>query len=145
MCEFRVFVVAACRAACLAVRPLTAEGFSHCCRFRERILSVKLICLAVFFSASTALIAAGPVIQCGALAAKSFGDDVRITSATLVPPKGNMPEYCDIRGAIWPEAGFAIKLPTDWNERFQMLGNGGTAGTISLGAVDAAVRTPWDT
>src|ERR1700735_4515857 len=109
-------------------------------RFRERILSVKLICLAVIFFANAVLLAAGPVIKCGALAAKPFGDEVKIASAALVPAKGNMPEYCDIRGAIWPEAGFAIKLPTDWNERFQMLGNGGTAGTISLGAVDAAVR-----
>ncbi len=45
-----------------------------------------------------------------------------------------------MRGAIWPEAKFAIKLPTEWNDRFQMVGNGGTAGTISMGAVDGAVR-----
>jgi hypothetical protein len=31
---------------------------------------------------------------------KPFGDDIKITPATLVPAKGNMPEYCDIRGAI---------------------------------------------
>jgi feruloyl esterase len=84
--------------------------------------------------------AAGPAIKCEALAAKSFGDDVKIDSATLVPAKGTLPEHCDVRGNIWPEARFAIKLPTAWNDRFQMDGNGGTAGTISMGAVDNAVR-----
>jgi pimeloyl-ACP methyl ester carboxylesterase len=101
---------------------------------------VKLICLTLLCSAQAVLLAAGPAMKCDALAAKSFGDDVKIASATLVPAKGNMPEHCDVRGAIWPEARFAIKLPTEWNERFQMDGNGGTAGTISLGPVDAAVR-----
>ena len=101
---------------------------------------MKLICLTLLCSAQAVLLAAGPAMKCDALAAKSFGDDVKIASATLVPAKGNMPEHCDVRGAIWPEARFAIKLPTEWNERFQMDGNGGTAGTISLGPVDAAVR-----
>ena len=48
----------------------------------------------------------------------------------LVPAKGNLSKHCDVRGVIWPEAEFAIKLPTTWNERFQMAGNGGIAGTI---------------
>ena len=87
-----------------------------------------------------ALWAAVPVVPCNALATTRFGDDVRVTSANLVAAKGGMPEHCDVRGVIAPEAGFSIKLPTDWNSRFQMVGNGGTAGTISLGAVDAAVR-----
>ena len=86
------------------------------------------------------LFAAEPAMKCDALTTKTFGDEVKIHSATLVPAKGNLPEHCDVRGVIWPEAGFAIKLPTTWNERFQMVGNGGTAGTISLGAVDGAVR-----
>jgi hypothetical protein len=101
---------------------------------------VKLNCLILVFTVNAVLLAAGPAVKCDALAAKSFGDDVKISSATLVPAKGNLPEHCDVRGVIWPEAGFAVKLPTEWNERFQMLGNGGTAGTISLGPVDNAVR-----
>ena len=87
-----------------------------------------------------ALLAAEPAMQCDALAAKSFGDEVKIHSAMLIAAKANLPEHCDVRGVIWPEAGFAIKLPTIWNDRFQMVGNGGTAGVISFGAVDGAVR-----
>jgi feruloyl esterase len=109
----------------------------------ERIIIVKAFRLfppALIYSATSLLVAAGPAMKCDALAGKSFGDEVKIRSAALVPASGNMPEHCDVRGSIRPEAGFAIKLPTAWNERFQMVGNGGTAGTISLGAVDNAVR-----
>lgn len=89
---------------------------------------------------TAALPAAGPAVKCEDLAAKSFGKEVKMQSAALAPAKGDIPEHCDVRGVIWPEAGFAIKLPTVWNGRFQMVGNGGTAGTISLGALDNAVR-----
>jgi feruloyl esterase len=89
------------------------------------------------------LAAAGPAVKCDSLATHPFGDEVKIQSATLVAAKGKMPEHCDVRGVIWPEAKFAVKLPTVWNDRFEMVGNGGTAGTISLGAVDGAVRNGY--
>jgi len=79
-------------------------------------------------------------MKCESLAKNSFGDQVKIHSATLVAAKPNLPAHCDVRGVIAPEAGFAIKLPTAWNDRFEMVGNGGTAGTISIGAVDNAIR-----
>jgi feruloyl esterase len=56
-----------------------------------------------------------------------------------------MPENCDIRGVIWPENNFVVKLPTKWNERFQMVGNGGWAGEISFRQVDDAVRDGYAT
>jgi hypothetical protein len=99
---------------------------------------MKAICLISLFA--TAVLAAGPAMKCDGLATRSFGKEVTIQSASLVAAKGNLPEHCDVRGVIWPEAGFAIKLPTEWNSRFEMVGNGGTAGTISMGAVDGAVR-----
>ena len=95
--------------------------------------------LASLLSAS-ALIAAAPTIPCDSLAAKAFGKEVTLHSAALVPATDKLPAHCDVRGVIWPEARFALKLPTDWNQRFQMVGNGGTAGVISLAAVDLALR-----
>jgi hypothetical protein len=94
---------------------------------------VKLLLLLL----PAAALAAAP---CDALAAKVFGKDIKIESATSVPAKENLPEHCDVRGVIWPEARFVIKLPTAWNDRFQMVGNGGTAGVLSMAAVDAALR-----
>jgi pimeloyl-ACP methyl ester carboxylesterase len=98
---------------------------------RKLILSCAL--------ASTCALAA-PVKKCEELASMSFGADVKIESAKLVAAAANLPEHCDVRGVIWPEAKFAIKLPVNWNNRFQMVGNGGWAGTISIAAVDTAVR-----
>ena len=83
---------------------------------------------------------AAPVKSCGDLATMPFGPDVKIESAKLISSTPRMPEHCDVRGVIWPENNFAVKLPTNWNERFQMVGNGGWAGVISLPQVDAAVR-----
>jgi hypothetical protein len=94
------------------------------------------ICLLL---ASTCVFAA-PVKKCDDLAAMPFGADVKIESAKLVPATAALPEHCDVRGVIWPEARFAVKLPTQWNNRFEMVGNGGWAGTISLAQIDAAVR-----
>src|ERR1700730_19049311 len=82
---------------------------------------------------------AGPVVKCADITAMSFGSEVKIESATLAPATAKTPENCDVRGTIWPEAKFALKLPTAWNSRFQMVGNGGTAGVLSIGAVDTGV------
>ena len=86
--------------------------------------------LKAFFlnSLLPACMAAAPVVNCQDLAPMSFGPDVKIESAKLVAKTDALPEHCDIRGTIWPEAKFAVKLPTEWNERFQMVGNGGWAG-----------------
>jgi feruloyl esterase len=103
--------------------------------------------LKAFFLSSLlpACMAAAPVVNCPDLAPMSFGPDVKIESAKLVAKTDALPEHCDIRGTIWPEAKFAVKLPTEWNERFQMVGNGGWAGTISFGAMDLAVKAGYAT
>jgi feruloyl esterase len=93
--------------------------------------------LSVFALLSLSAFAA-PVKKCDELAALPFGADVKIESAKLIAATANLREHCDIRGVIWPESKFALKLPTDWNTRFQMIGNGGWAGTI--GNLDGAVR-----
>src|SRR6516165_4708742 len=85
-------------------------------------------------------VSAAPTEKCETLAHTSFGADVKIESTKIVAATGTLREYCDVRGVIWPEARFAVKLPTFWNNRFEMVGGGGWAGTISLPQVDAAVR-----
>ena len=39
-----------------------------------------------------------------------------------------MPEHCRVTGLIQPEIRFEVNLPTKWNRRFYMHGNGGFAG-----------------
>ncbi|MEO8097853.1 MAG: tannase/feruloyl esterase family alpha/beta hydrolase [Acidobacteriota bacterium] len=94
------------------------------------------ICLLVSCVAAYA----APAVPCSDLSKKAFGTDVKIETALAVAATANLPEHCEVRGVIWPESRFVVKLPANWNERFQMVGNGGWAGTITTAAVDAAVR-----
>jgi hypothetical protein len=92
-----------------------------------------------------AFVFAAPAMNCEDLVTAKFGADVKTESAKLVPATPRLPEHCDVRGVIWPENGFAIKLPTNWNERFQMVGNDFWAGVISLPQVDGGVREGYAT
>jgi len=95
----------------------------------------------IFLFAAASLAAySAPVVECSALASKSFGADVKIDSATAVAAATNLPAHCEVKGVIWPENHFVVKLPANWNERFEMVGNGGWAGTITTTAVDGAIR-----
>lgn len=62
--------------------------------------------------------------------------DMSIDTATLVPAEGGVPEFCHIRGLIVPEVQFEVTLPTAWNGRLYMFGNGGFGGE----ALDASGR-----
>lgn len=59
-----------------------------------------------------------------------FGKPITISSAALATAGST--EVCDIRGTIWPEIQFVLKVPTViYNERLVMVGTGGTAGRLS--------------
>src|SRR5215510_11819792 len=68
-----------------------------------------------------------PKRDCGALVSLT-GYEFSIETATLVPASGDLPEYCHVTGQIQPEVRFELSLPTSWNNRFYMFGNGGYAG-----------------
>ncbi len=56
------------------------------------------------------------------------GYDFAITSAKLVPASGDVPEHCRVEGQVLPDIEFEVNLPTAWNARLYMFGNGGMAG-----------------
>ena len=68
-----------------------------------------------------------PKRDCSALVSLT-GYEFSIETATLVPASGDLPEYCHITGQIPPEVRFELSLPSPWNNRFYMFGNGGYAG-----------------
>src|SRR5215510_14076996 len=84
-------------------------------------------------------------VKCTDLTTKSFGAEVKIESANMVAATATAPEHCDVRGTIWPEAKFAVKLPTTWNSRFYMVGGGGYAGQISHGPMNAGLKKGYAT
>ena len=80
------------------------------------------------------------VLQCTVAALSSLGvRDITIVSATEVPAAPPNPSYCDVRGSVTTRgdgaadgsAGFEIKLPANWNDKFLFLGVGGLAGSLN--------------
>jgi feruloyl esterase len=69
----------------------------------------------------------GPQKSCSALRTLT-GYEFTIVTADLQPAKEGAPEFCRVIGQILPEIRFEVSLPTAWNKRLFMFGNGGFAG-----------------
>ena len=67
-----------------------------------------------------------PRMECANIIHLSDADN-SILSATLLPAG---PEMCVVRGVISPEVRYIVYLPTRWNGRLYMHGNGGYAGEL---------------
>jgi len=76
-----------------------------------------------------------PTLPCASLvSATSY--EFAISTAVLVPASADAPEYCRVTGLVQPEVRFELGLPSIWNGRLYMFGNGGYAGE----ALDAQGR-----
>ena len=75
---------------------------------------------------------AAPVGPCRQLL-ELTGLELSVISAELIPAKGSTPEHCQLFLLAQPELRMEVNLPTGWNGRFYMFGNGGWAGE-SFGA-----------
>lgn len=81
-----------------------------------------------------------PQQLCAAIVSSS-GYDFSIISSTIVPASGGTPEYCRVLGIIQPEIRFEVNLPSSWNGRLYMFGNGGYAGeALDSGGRQAAAK-----
>ena len=68
-----------------------------------------------------------PAIACGDLRSlTSF--EYSVVSASVVAATAAAPEHCRVRIFIQPALNIEVKLPTAWNGRLYMFGNGGWAG-----------------
>jgi feruloyl esterase len=80
-----------------------------------------------------------PKTPCAELRALS-GFAYSIATAELIPATAEVPEYCRVTGLILPSIGFELHLPSRWNQRFLMTGNGGWAGAIGKNFSSRALR-----
>jgi feruloyl esterase len=68
-----------------------------------------------------------PAIACGELRSlTSF--DLSVIGARVIPASANAPEHCRVSLMVPPEINIEVNLPTAWNGRLYMFGNGGWAG-----------------
>lgn len=88
-----------------------------------RVASVALSLLAA---------AAGQTTPCPSLRALT-GFEFTIATAEAVPASKEVPAHCRVTGQILPEIRFEVYLPSNWNRRFLMRGNGGYAGVMDRG------------
>jgi hypothetical protein len=96
---------------------------------------------------------ATPAEQCAAVGNLSLPHVTAISSSlfaggTFTPPFGapltDLPEFCRVVITVEPQINIEVWLPTGtYTGRFQAVGGGGYAGTISYGALAGAVRTGY--
>jgi len=104
-----------------------------------RKVTYFLLILTLFFLNSLAFAANCSVDDLNALNLKDaeFSNSITFSSAEVKTVIGSttVSEHCAIRGTIWPSIGFSIKIPTNWNKKFVMLGCGGACGYINEGGM----------
>src|ERR1700733_3880675 len=70
---------------------------------------------------------AKPAVACGELRTlTSF--DLYVIGAPVTPASATAPEHCRVSLMVPPEINMEVNLPTAWNGRLYMFGNGGWAG-----------------
>jgi feruloyl esterase len=68
-----------------------------------------------------------PAAACEQLDTARIADVIEIAARTM-GVEGNAPQHCRVSGVLSPEIAFEVSMPTPWNGRLYMIGNGGHAG-----------------
>lgn len=126
-------------------------------RHQYPFLVFKLLSVSVVLILATAARgqSAISVNQCAALGELAL-DNTRIISTAIVRQNGftppgadkalESPAFCRVIGITQPQIKFEVWLPTQaWNGKYQGVGNGGMAGTLSYGSMAGALRRGYAT
>jgi hypothetical protein len=70
----------------------------------------------------------------------TFGWPVHDVTTTWNAATATIPEYCQVKGWMWPQLQFQVSLPTTWNKRQIHFGGGGWDGTLG-GPTDSVATT----
>src|ERR1700727_70405 len=68
-----------------------------------------------------------PGISCGELRSLT-SYDYSVISAVVIRAAGDVPEHCRVSILVPPTLNVEVNLPTAWNSRLYMFGNGGFGG-----------------
>ncbi|HEV2087829.1 MAG TPA: tannase/feruloyl esterase family alpha/beta hydrolase, partial [Cryptosporangiaceae bacterium] len=120
------------------------------------LISLTLVLLAALAVVPVTPAAGQTTTSCEDLAAVDLAEVTAITSEVVpagefTPPGGGdpiteLPELCRVALTVDPQVNIEVWLPTTtWNERFQAVGGGGYAGSISYSGMAGAVRDGYAT
>src|SRR5215510_4231300 len=124
-----------------------------------RLLPIIALGASVFGFSQTLFAAAQengrkPTMTCEQLGAIKLKDVSSITAKSVAAgtltvqgtlPLNNLPAFCRVSLVIKPQINIEVWLPMAWNERFQAVGGGGYAGSISWPALAGAMRSGYAT
>lgn len=80
-----------------------------------------------------------PITACASLTDQA-DTDMKIVSAMPVAGDGQTPAFCRVIAHIAPAISIEVDLPSQWNARFYMIGNGGSAGEPNDDSARIAAR-----
>lgn len=102
-------------------------------------------------TASSISTAQAAPLSCDALDDLVLPDVTRITAQLVTSGssdgQSNLPAFCRVAIRVSPQVNIAVWLPTEatYNGRFQAVGGGGYAGSISFGGMAGALRSGYAT
>jgi feruloyl esterase len=69
----------------------------------------------------------------------------RVLSTRSAAKTDGMPAFCEARGYIAPQVGFAVRLPDPWNGKLLFRGCGGMCGEVRIERADDALKRGYAT
>lgn len=132
-----------------AARPRSGMGKRH--------LLATTAFAAIGLAAAPAAATGSPKLSCAKLTGLPIAN-ARILTATEVPAGSGLPAHCTVVGVIDKRVssqdpdhytygvGFAINLPDKWVGRFEMMGGGGTDGSLNQnpqGSAGSELASGW--
>jgi feruloyl esterase len=99
----------------------------------NRLLIAFSLAVALGATRTALAVDAGSQEGCPSLRQQDFSQvqdaSAQIANATIVEASHGEPAYCRVRGHVWPQVGFELRLPMrDWNGKFVEIGCGGSCG-----------------
>ena len=122
---------------------------------KRRIMSGSLTAFVIAGMLGPSASAAPPHGSCASLASMALPDTTiksadEVSGPSFTPPGGtainSLPGFCRVAAVTKPAVNFEVWLPlAEWNGKFQGVGNGANAGSISYPAMAAALRRGYAT
>jgi pimeloyl-ACP methyl ester carboxylesterase len=113
-------------------------------RFFKKLVGIFAVAFGIFAAGTGPGLCVTPVMNCTdiknlAYTDSTFNRTITITSAAIVAGTSAVPEYCEVKGTMWPEIVFVVAFPTTGtpNAKLYQVGGGAWGGAIPNAATMA--------
>jgi pimeloyl-ACP methyl ester carboxylesterase len=113
-------------------------------RFLKKLMGIFTVAFVILTAGVGSGFCVTAAMNCADIKNLTFADNtfnkpITITSAQIVVATATVPEYCEVRGTMWPEIVFVVALPTTGipNAKLYQVGGGAWGGAIPSAATMA--------